>query len=63
MKVDQVTKAYDYSRLVLLYIKMGTEKNPHAVLSEEDTVPKFVLIYCQTPQINNFMNYLHGGIQ
>jgi len=40
MKADQVTNAYDYSSLILLYIKMGTEKNPHAVLSEEDTVAK-----------------------
>ena len=40
MKGDQVTNAYDYSSLILLYIKNGTEKNPHAVLSEEDTVAK-----------------------
>jgi len=40
VKGDQVTNAYDYSSLILLYIKNGTEKNPHAVLSEEDTVAK-----------------------
>lgn len=40
MKADQVTNAYDCSSLILLYIKIGTEKNPHAVLSEEDTVTK-----------------------
>lgn len=40
MQADKVTNVYDYSSLILLYIKMGTEKNPHAVLSEEDTVAK-----------------------
>jgi hypothetical protein len=43
MKADQVTNAYDYSSLILLCIKMGTEKNPHAVLSEEDIVAKFYI--------------------
>jgi hypothetical protein len=40
MKAGQVSNAYDYSSLVLLYIKMGTEENTNAVLSEEDTVAK-----------------------
>lgn len=40
MKAEQVTNVYDYSSLIHLYIKMGTEKNPCAVLSEEDTVAK-----------------------
>jgi len=59
MKADQVTNVYDYSSLILLYIKMGTEKNPHAVLSEEDTVAK---VYIDIPS-DSFMNYSHGGIQ
>jgi hypothetical protein len=56
MKADQVTNAYDYNSLVLLYIKMGTEKNPNIVLSAEDTVAEGFLIYCQTFQIKNFTN-------
>lgn len=59
MKADQVTNVYDYSSLNLLYIKIGTEKNPHAVLSEEDTVAKSLYQYTVR---HNFMNYSHGGI-